>query len=106
MIAADVNKINKDEAVTEIKKELNLLSNKLVTSQELHNAKNHLLGSLQLEIANPFSIIEKIKTIHLYGLDENFYNKLFLDIRDLDEATLKKVSNNYLDDNMIEIAVG
>lgn len=106
MIAADVNKINKDKAVTEIKKELNLLSNKLVTSQELHNAKNHLLGSLQLEIANPFSIIEKIKTIHLYGLDENFYNKLFLDIHDLDEATLKKVSNNYLDDNMVEIAVG
>ena len=90
MIAADVNRINKDVAIFEIKNELNLLCDKLVGAQELQTAKNHLLGSLQLEIANPFSVIEKIKTIHLYELNENYYNNLFLDILDLNESHLTK----------------
>lgn len=106
VIAADVNRINKDVAITEIKNELNILCDKSVGARELQNAKNHLLGSLQLEIANPFSVIEKIKTIHLYELNENFYNNLFLDILGLNESTLQMVANNYLADNIIEVAVG
>lgn len=106
VIAADVNRINKDVALAEIRNELNILCNKLIGIQELQNAKNHLLGSLQLEIANPFSVIEKIKTIRLYGLNENFYNDLFLDILDLNEQTLQRVANNYLTGNIIEVVVG
>jgi predicted Zn-dependent peptidase len=38
--------------------------------------KNHLLGSLQLELANPFSVTEKIKNIKLNSLPSNFYSGL------------------------------
>lgn len=106
VIAADVNRINKDIAISEIKNELNLLCNILIGAQELQTAKNHLLGSLQLEIANPFSVIEKIKAIHLYELDEGYYNNLFLDILDLNEFTLKKAANQHLRDEIIEVVVG
>jgi zinc protease len=106
MIGADVNRINKDVAILEIKNELRRLCDKPVSTQEIQNSKNHLLGSLQLEIANPFSVIEKIKTIHLYGLDENFYNNLFLNIHELNESILQRVAIDYLADNIIEIAVG
>jgi predicted Zn-dependent peptidase len=106
VIAADVNRINKDIAISEIKNELNLLCTDLISMQELQTAKNHLLGSLQLEIANPFSVIEKIKTIHLYDLDENYYNNLFVEILNLNEFDLKEVANCYLRANIIEVAVG
>ncbi len=106
VIGADVNRINKDVAIAEIKNELDSLCNKLIGIQELQNAKNHLLGSLQLEIANPFAVIDKIKTIQLYGLNENFYNDLFLDILDLNELTLQRVANNYLTSDIIEVVVG
>lgn len=106
VIAADVNRTNKDLAITEIKKELNLLCDKSIGTQELQNAKNHLLGSLQLEIANPFSVIEKIKTIHLYDLDENYYNNLFHDILNLNELSLQSVANSYLGGSIIEVSVG
>lgn len=106
VIAADVNRINKDVALAEIRNELNILCDELIGVPELQNAKNHLLGSLQLEIANPFSVIEKIKTIRLYGLNENFYNDLFLDILDLNEQTLQRVANNYLTGTNIEVVVG
>jgi len=106
VIAADVNGTNKDVAISEIKNEINLLCLKLIGVQELQNAKNHLLGSLQLEIANPFAVIEKIKTIHLYDLEEDFYDNLFHNILDLNESTLQMVANNYLADSIIEVAVG
>lgn len=106
VIAADVNRNNKDVAIFEIKKELNVLCNLIVGAQELQTAKNHLLGNIQLEIANPFSVIEKIKTINIYGLNDNFYNSLFLSIRDTNEKALQKVANEYLSDNIIEVSVG
>ena len=106
VIAADVNRINKDIAISEIKNELKLLCDDLIGTQELQTAKNHLLGSLELEIANPFSVIEKIKTIHLFELDEAYYNHLFLDILSLNEFTLQEVANNHLSDKIIEVAVG
>ena len=106
VIAADVNRINKDIAINEIKNELTLLCESLVGTQELQMAKNHLLGSLQLEIANPFSVIEKIKTIHLYDLDEEFYNNMFIRILALNEFDLQKTAHDYLSGVMIEVAVG
>jgi predicted Zn-dependent peptidase len=106
VIGADVNRINKDIAIKEIKEELNQLRDKLIGTQELQTAKNHLLGSLQLEIANPFSVIEKIKTIHLYGLDQYFYNSLFNNLISLNELTLQKVANDHLSNKIIEVSVG
>ncbi len=106
VIAADVNHVNKEVAMNEIRNELRLLCSNRVGTQELKTAKNHLLGSLQLEIANPFAVIDKIKNIHVYGLNQNFYNNLFSDILNINEQTLQKVANNYLADNVIEVAVG
>ena len=106
VITADVNRINKDIAIKEIKNELTLLCETLISTQELQMAKNHLLGSLQLEIANPFSVIEKIKTIQLYELNEEFYNNMFTHILALNEFDLQKTANDYLAGLMIEVAVG
>ncbi len=106
LIGADVNRINKDIAITEIKKELDILCNKIVETQELQTAKSHLLGSLQLEIANPFSVIDKIKAIHLNRLNENFYNHLFIEILNVDETAIQKVAIDHLSNNLIEVAVG
>jgi predicted Zn-dependent peptidase len=106
VIGADVNRINKDIAIAEIRKELDTLRNKIVGGQELQTAKSHLLGSLQLEIANPFSVIDKIKTIHLIGLDENFYNDLFVEILNVDETAIQRVALEHLSDSLVEVAVG
>lgn len=106
VIAADVNRINKDVALSEIKNEVRLLCDDVVNVHELLTVKNHLLGSLKVEIANPFSVIEKIKTIHLNGLDDSFYNNLFLSILDLNEVTLQEAANQYLSGTLHEVSVG
>lgn len=106
VIGADVNKSNKDLAISEIKSEVNKLKFNIIDHNEFQIAKSHLLGSLQLELASPFSVIEKIKGIHLYNLNSNFYSDLFEKIYSLQATDLTKVASKHLDENFIEISVG
>jgi predicted Zn-dependent peptidase len=106
VIGADVNKENKDIVIDEIKNELIKLNNSSISDSEFKLTKNHLLGNLQLELASPFSVIEKIKNIELYHLSENFYSDLFQKILMLQPAELTEVANKYLKDDFFEISVG
>jgi len=76
-IGADVNIDKCDETLREIGNELTRLKNELISEEELLVAKNHFLGSLQLEVSNPFSVTEKLKTIHLFDLPDQYYSDLF-----------------------------
>jgi zinc protease len=76
-IGADVNIDKCDETLREIGNELTRLQKELISEEELVVAKNHFLGSLQLEVSNPFSVTEKLKTIHLFDLPSDFYVHLF-----------------------------
>jgi predicted Zn-dependent peptidase len=107
LIGTDVNQENQELAKSEIKAEINKLQENYVTLSELEITKNHLLGSLQLEIANPFSIVEKIKTIRLNQLNPDFYSTLFNNILSSDAERIKHVSNSYLSvDTLFEVTVG
>lgn len=106
VIGADVNKSNKELAVTEIQKELKELSQNPIPENEFKIAKNHLLGSLQLELASPFSVIEKIKNIQLNKLPDNFYSVLFAKINSIQPEELKKVATKNYQDGFIEVSVG
>ncbi len=107
IIGTDVNKENLKLAMSEIKAEIIKLQETNVELSELEITKNHLLGSLQLEAANPFSIVEKIKTIRLNQLNPNFYNSLFNDIVSSDAEMIRRVAQSYLDaETLFEVSVG
>jgi zinc protease len=106
VIGADVNKENNETVIGEIKNELIKLNNSIISDSEFQLTKNHLLGNLQLELASPFSVIEKIKNIELYHLSENFYSDLFQEILLAQPAELTEVANIYLNDDFFEISVG
>jgi len=107
LIGTDVNRETQDIAFAEIKSEINKLIEEPVERTELEITKNHLLGSLQLETANPFSILEKIKAIRLNQLNPNFYSTLFTDILTTDAATLKRVAQSHLQTvSLFEVSAG
>jgi len=95
VIGADVNKENRDITIIEIQKELQQLQAKKIDEQELEIAKSHFLGSIQLDMANPFSVIEKIKNINLNELPADYYNNLFNRIKSLDSVRLIDIANTY-----------
>lgn len=106
-IGADVGKEKTDLALSEIKQELQKLINHLISTEELTTAKNHFLGSLQLEVANPFASLDKIKSLRLNKLSGDYYRNLFTSIHRADSKSLQVVAEKYfLSNDLIEVSVG
>lgn len=107
VIGADVNKENRDLALEEIRKEIKRMRTEPVGSEELEIARNHFLGSLQSEVANPFSVTDKIKNIHLNGLPQDYYPNLFRKIDKLTAKDLIAVGEQFVgEDGMFVASVG
>jgi zinc protease len=103
VIGADVNKKNQEITIQEVRNELKSLREQKISSPELEIAKSHFLGSIQLDMANPFSVMEKIKNINLNHLDTNYYNELFNRINRLTSNDLIEISKIYLTDEDLTI---
>jgi zinc protease len=107
VIGADVNKENLSLTMDEIRKELKLLRTEKVGDDELHTAKNHFIGSLQSEITTSFAHADKIKTIFLSSLPENFYQKIVDTIDVITAERNIEISEKYFhEDTISEVAVG
>lgn len=106
-IGADVNIDKCDETLREIGNELVRLQQELISDEELLLAKNHFLGSLQLEVSNPFSVTEKLKTIHLFNLSADFYTDLFDRIGKTQAADLQILAQkHFLVQDFFTVQVG
>jgi len=107
MIGADVDKSNVALAVQEIKNELRKLRIEKVDSQELTVAKNHFIGSLQSDMANPFSVAEKIKNIQIFNLDKKFYQYLIDRVNQITPMEIKLAAESHFhEDSFLEVTVG
>lgn len=107
LVGTDVNKENCTVALSEIKSEIKRIQEVGIDLGELETAKHHLLGSLQLETANPFSVLEKIKTIRLHNLNNNFYSILLEGIQVSNQDTLIRIAQTHLNENnFFELSVG
>ena len=95
-IATETNKDNLQIAIDEIIGEVQALLSKPIPPEELEIAKSHFLGNLQLEISNPFSVIEKIKNIRLNKLQSDYYQNLFTQLNQLNNIELQTISINLL----------
>lgn len=107
VIGADVNKENVDLTFEEIRKELRLLRTTKISSDELETTRNHFIGSLQSEITTPFAHADKIKTIQLFDLVGDHYQKMILRIEAMDATDIIKISEQYFDESaFFQVAVG
>lgn len=107
VIGADVNKENVRLTFDEIRKELKTLRTAAISAGELETTRNHFIGSLQSEITTPFAHAEKIKTINLFGLQEDHYQKMINKIDTMTPAEISAISERYFhEDSFYEVAVG
>jgi predicted Zn-dependent peptidase len=104
VIGADVNKQNLNLAMDEIRKEIKRMRTEAVDPSELEIARNHFLGSLQSEVANPFSVTDKIKNIHLNKLSQNYYPHLFHRINSVTAKDLMSVGEQYVHEDSLFVA--
>jgi zinc protease len=107
MIGADVNKENRDLAFREINLEMMRLREEKISNEELTIAGNHFLGALQLEVANPFSLTEKVKNIYLNQLPPDYYQWIFDKVSTATPDDLAEIAaNHFAVENLYKVAVG
>ncbi len=105
VISSTVKKENREQAIEEIGKEIGKLKTELIGNEELHQAKNHLKGSVLNSLTTPFAITEKIKNIQLYGVGMDFYTNLFDEIDSATAEELLSLANGQLFDAPLSTVV-
>ncbi|MFZ1809503.1 MAG: pitrilysin family protein [Cyclobacteriaceae bacterium] len=106
LIGTDVNKENRELAINEIMKEIDLLHTS-IDVEELELAKRHFIGSLQGEMASPFSILGKIKNIELHQLSDTYYQILIKKIDSVSSQDLLQLAEaHFSKDSFLEVSVG
>jgi len=107
VIGADVNRENLDLTFEEIRKELKKLRTEKIDASELETARNHFIGSLQLEITTSFAHADKVKNLLTFGLPSDFYPSLISRADSITSEELITVAETYFsEDSFLEIAVG
>jgi predicted Zn-dependent peptidase len=75
--------------------------------EELLTARNHFIGSLQSEITTPFAHADKIKTIYLSNLPDDYYQQMINTVKNMTEADVMATSETYLnEEKFFELSVG
>ena len=94
-------------ALTEIYKEIELLRNELISESELELVKSYLLGTLLKSFEGPFERMERFKNYHLYGADEQYYQRYTKDIRNITPLQIQHLAKTWLqEDDLLELVVG
>jgi predicted Zn-dependent peptidase len=102
-----VNGENVDATLAEIKKEITLLQNDLVPTEELEIVKSYLMGSFTGELTQAFDIAEKVRVIQLDGLAPDFYDQFQDSIQNIQAQDIRDMAAKYLNlDQMHEVIVG
>ena len=106
-IATDVVKASADDAVSEIKKEMEVLKSETVPLEELETVKNHIMGSFQSDITSPFSLLDKYKSLYLHNLDYSYYEEYFKTLDKITSEDLLELANKYfLEEELSIVKVG
>ena len=107
IIGTDVKKSFTKATIEEIHKEINTLQTVAVPNEELETVKNYMLGTFQASISTPFSLADKFKAIHFYGLDYQFYRDYLSAVKSVTQEDILRLSQQYLQtDSFSQVVVG
>lgn len=86
-----------EAAIIEIYKEMSLLCKEQVSSEELDNVRNYMLGGLMGDLDGPFQIMSRWKTYLLNELSDHYFDESVASIRAMTPQRLQELANQYLD---------
>jgi zinc protease len=106
-ISTEVGAEVREDAVKEIYKEIDLLRNEEVSTDELNLVKNYLTGAFQRSIDGAFQLADRHKMVLLNNLNNNYLNEYLEKLNAINPATIKLCAEKYLQSvDLSEIVVG
>ncbi len=107
LISAETGIEVAEKAVAEIRKELKIMQNELVSDKELNRVKNYLSGSTARKFDGIFAASSAFKSILLAGLDYDYYENYFKTIKNINAETVRQTAQKYFNpDTMLTIIAG
>lgn len=102
-VGADVT----NQTLDEIYKEIKLLRENLVNTNELETVRNYILGNFLRSADGPFALADKFKSIWEYNLDYSYFDAYFNAVKTVTPQELRNLANTYLQEkDLIECVVG
>ncbi|MES2653471.1 MAG: pitrilysin family protein [Bacteroidota bacterium] len=102
-VGADVCK----NALTEIYKEIELLSTEKISEDELNLVRNYMLGSLLGSLENIFSHADKFKNLYFSNLSYDYYSKYIDTVKNISAERIQQIAQSYLvPSSFVEVVVG
>lgn len=105
-IATEVGVEVREKALAEIYGEIERLTAELIPAEELELVRNYMLGSFLGSLENVFSHADKLKSLLLFGLDYEYYERYFETVRTVTPQRLQQLAVEYLSDGFYEVTAG
>jgi zinc protease len=107
MIGAEVNQKNVKKALLEIRNEIKILQGEPMSQDELDVARNYFIGSWRSENSTLFSVADKMKSLYLWGLPENYYAHMLEHIANITPRQIQESAQRHFGVvDLLEVQVG
>lgn len=103
IIGTEVKKEAQEDALVQIQNEIELLQNELVTEEELQLVKNYLIGQLLKSADGSNAMMDLFLSVHLYGLNLEYYNELIEKIYQTKPENLLNIAKKYLNNSLFTV---
>ena len=106
VISTEAGKDVCEATIEEVYKEMRLLIEEPVDTEELLLVKNYMMGINLGYIDGPFHVISRWKSLILNDLDENYFNESIKTIKTISAKELRELSEKYLEpEDFFELVV-
>jgi zinc protease len=105
VIATEVGKEVTQATIKEIKYEIELLKEELVSFDEIELVRNYLLGQLLKSADGPNAMMDLFLSVRQHQLNLEFYNDFILKIETITVEELRDIANKYLDWDKFTIVI-
>jgi predicted Zn-dependent peptidase len=106
LISTEAGRDVAEATITEVYKEMALLRNEKIESEELDLVRNYMIGSLLGDLDGPFQIIARWKNYILNNLDETYFYNSLETVRTVTADELQELAKKWLvPDDFYELLV-
>jgi predicted Zn-dependent peptidase len=107
MIATEVGKEVREDAIREIRNEIERIQNELVPQEELDLVKNYIRGQLLKSADGPYAMTDLFLSVELHGKDMEFYNQALEKLVKITPERIQELAKKYLNwDDLAIVSAG
>ena len=106
-ISTEVGKSVAEEAITEIRAQIERLQTELVSAEELDLVRNYSIGQVLKNSDGPFAMMDRYLAVEEHGMDFSYYDSLLHTYNTITAADIRSLAQKYLKwEDLLVISAG